>query len=64
MIILVWVNNYLILALYMLIYAVFHTVDKRKASQAEQSSDQNSHAEILEEKIDLAREQVLHRYVI
>ncbi|NXE38146.1 SPEF2 protein, partial [Ptilorrhoa leucosticta] len=35
--------------------------DKRKASQAEQSNDQNSDAEILEEKIDLAREQVLHR---
>ncbi|NXB65016.1 SPEF2 protein, partial [Struthidea cinerea] len=34
---------------------------KRKASQAEQSSDQNSDAEIQEEKIDLAREQVLHR---
>ncbi|NXY31069.1 SPEF2 protein, partial [Pomatorhinus ruficollis] len=34
---------------------------KRKASQAEQSSNQNSDAEILEEKIDLAREQVLHR---
>ncbi|NWY18209.1 SPEF2 protein, partial [Aphelocoma coerulescens] len=34
---------------------------KRKASRAEQSSDQNSDAEILEEKIDLAREQVLHR---
>ncbi|NXY07359.1 SPEF2 protein, partial [Pteruthius melanotis] len=34
---------------------------KRKASQAEQSSDQSSDAEILEEKIDLAREQVLHR---
>ncbi|NXA94808.1 SPEF2 protein, partial [Melanocharis versteri] len=34
---------------------------KRKASQAEQSSDQNSDAEILEEKLDLAREQVLHR---
>ncbi|XP_068858224.1 sperm flagellar protein 2 [Aphelocoma coerulescens] len=36
-------------------------LDKRKASRAEQSSDQNSDAEILEEKIDLAREQVLHR---
>ncbi|XP_041346141.1 sperm flagellar protein 2 [Pyrgilauda ruficollis] len=36
-------------------------LDERKASQAEQSSDQNSDAEILEEKIDLAREQVLHR---
>ncbi|XP_066038439.1 sperm flagellar protein 2 [Chamaea fasciata] len=36
-------------------------LDKRKASQAEQSSNQNSDAEILEEKIDLAREQVLHR---
>uniref|UniRef100_A0A8C3E2G8 Sperm flagellar 2 n=1 Tax=Corvus moneduloides TaxID=1196302 RepID=A0A8C3E2G8_CORMO len=36
-------------------------LDKRKASRAEQSSDQNSEAEILEEKIDLAREQVLHR---
>ncbi|NXP37451.1 SPEF2 protein, partial [Leiothrix lutea] len=34
---------------------------KRKASQAEQSSDKNSEAEILEEEIDLAREQVLHR---
>ncbi|NXD05421.1 SPEF2 protein, partial [Certhia familiaris] len=34
---------------------------KRKASQAGQSSNQNSDAEILEEKIDLAREQVLHR---
>ncbi|NXW75962.1 SPEF2 protein, partial [Hirundo rustica] len=34
---------------------------KRKTSQAEQSSNQNSEAEILEEKIDLAREQVLHR---
>ncbi|XP_039565949.1 sperm flagellar protein 2 [Passer montanus] len=34
---------------------------ERKASQAEQSSDQNSDAEILEENIDLAREQVLHR---
>ncbi|NXD93121.1 SPEF2 protein, partial [Chaetorhynchus papuensis] len=34
---------------------------KRKASQAEQSSDQNSDTEILEEKTDLAREQVLHR---
>uniref|UniRef100_A0A8C3R0N3 Sperm flagellar 2 n=1 Tax=Cyanoderma ruficeps TaxID=181631 RepID=A0A8C3R0N3_9PASS len=31
------------------------------ASQAEQSSNQNSDGEILEEKIDLAREQVLHR---
>lgn len=39
----------------------FHTVDKRKASQAEQNNNQNSEAEILEEKIDLAREQVLHR---
>ncbi|XP_058280070.1 sperm flagellar protein 2 [Hirundo rustica] len=36
-------------------------LDKRKTSQAEQSSNQNSEAEILEEKIDLAREQVLHR---
>ncbi|XP_064259173.1 sperm flagellar protein 2 isoform X4 [Passer domesticus] len=36
-------------------------LDERKASQAEQSSDQNSDAEILEENIDLAREQVLHR---
>ncbi|XP_062368778.1 sperm flagellar protein 2 [Cinclus cinclus] len=36
-------------------------IDKRKASQAEQSSNQNSDAEIHEEKIDLAREQVLHR---
>ncbi|XP_016160362.1 PREDICTED: sperm flagellar protein 2 isoform X3 [Ficedula albicollis] len=36
-------------------------IDKRKASQAEQSSNQNSDAEILEEKIDLAEEQVLHR---
>ncbi|XP_066195706.1 sperm flagellar protein 2 [Sylvia atricapilla] len=36
-------------------------LDKRKASQSEQSSNQNSDAEILEEKIDLAREQVLHR---
>ncbi|KAM4879293.1 sperm flagellar protein 2 [Sylvia borin] len=35
--------------------------DKRKASQCEQSSNQNSDAEILEEKIDLAREQVVHR---
>ncbi|NWZ62372.1 SPEF2 protein, partial [Acrocephalus arundinaceus] len=34
---------------------------KRKASQAEQSSNQNADAEILEEKIELAREQVLHR---
>ncbi|NWX64577.1 SPEF2 protein, partial [Promerops cafer] len=34
---------------------------KRKASLAEQSSNQNSDAEILEENIDLAREQVLHR---
>lgn len=45
----------------MLINVVFHTVDERKASQAEESSNQNSDAEILEEKIDLAREQVLHR---
>nr|XP_031363154.1 sperm flagellar protein 2 [Lonchura striata domestica] len=36
-------------------------LDKRKASQAEQSSNQNSDAQFLEEKIDLAREQVLHR---
>ncbi|XP_032941223.1 sperm flagellar protein 2 isoform X3 [Catharus ustulatus] len=36
-------------------------IDQRKASQAEQSSNQNSDAEIIEEKIDLAREQVLHR---
>ncbi|TRZ13179.1 hypothetical protein HGM15179_013922 [Zosterops borbonicus] len=36
-------------------------LDKRKASQAEQNNNQNSEAEILEEKIDLAREQVLHR---
>ncbi|XP_063280058.1 sperm flagellar protein 2 isoform X1 [Prinia subflava] len=36
-------------------------LDKRKTSQAEQSSSQNSDAEILEENIDLAREQVLHR---
>ncbi|XP_056369286.1 sperm flagellar protein 2 [Oenanthe melanoleuca] len=35
-------------------------IDKRKASQAEQNSNQNSDAEILEE-IDLAEEQVLHR---
>ncbi|NXU95911.1 SPEF2 protein, partial [Cettia cetti] len=34
---------------------------KRKASQAEQSSNQSTDAEILEENIDLAREQVLHR---
>ncbi|NXY15051.1 SPEF2 protein, partial [Atrichornis clamosus] len=35
---------------------------KTKASQTEQeTSDQNSEAEIFEEKIDLAREQVLHR---
>uniref|UniRef100_A0A8D2PSR3 Sperm flagellar 2 n=1 Tax=Zosterops lateralis melanops TaxID=1220523 RepID=A0A8D2PSR3_ZOSLA len=33
----------------------------KKASQAEQNNNQNSEAEILEEKIDLAREQVLHR---
>ncbi|XP_074389398.1 sperm flagellar protein 2 isoform X5 [Zonotrichia albicollis] len=39
----------------------FHTVDERKASQSEQSSNQNSDSEILEENIDLAREQVLHR---
>ncbi|XP_053858390.1 sperm flagellar protein 2 isoform X2 [Vidua macroura] len=36
-------------------------LDKRKASQVEQSSNQNSDAEILQEKINLAREQVLHR---
>ncbi|KAL9821940.1 sperm flagellar protein 2 isoform 2-T2 [Geothlypis trichas] len=36
-------------------------LDERKASQSEQSSNQNSDAEILEENIDLAREQVLHR---
>ncbi|KAF2984658.1 hypothetical protein EK904_012579, partial [Melospiza melodia maxima] len=35
--------------------------DERKASQSEQSSNQNSDSEILEENIDLAREQVLHR---
>ncbi|RLV98217.1 hypothetical protein DV515_00011017 [Chloebia gouldiae] len=40
------------------VYMLFY---KRKASQAEQSSDQNSDAQFLEEKIDLAREQVLHR---
>ncbi|NWX34313.1 SPEF2 protein, partial [Notiomystis cincta] len=34
---------------------------KRKASQAEQGSNQNSDAEIREEELDLAREQVLHR---
>ncbi|NXH88460.1 SPEF2 protein, partial [Edolisoma coerulescens] len=34
---------------------------KRKALEAEQSSNQCSDTEILEEKIDLAREQVLHR---
>lgn len=45
----------------MLVHVVFHAVDQRKASQAEQSSNQNSDAEIVEEKIDLAREQVLHR---
>ncbi|XP_057899496.1 sperm flagellar protein 2 [Melospiza georgiana] len=39
----------------------FHTVDERKASQSEQSSNQNSDSEILEENINLAREQVLHR---
>lgn len=49
----------------MLIYAVFHTADKSKSSQTEQeNNNQNSDAEILEEKIDLARDQVLHRYVI
>ncbi|XP_030824473.1 sperm flagellar protein 2 [Camarhynchus parvulus] len=36
-------------------------LDERKSSQSEQSSNQNSDAEILEENIDLAREQVLHR---
>ncbi|XP_037980774.1 sperm flagellar protein 2 isoform X3 [Motacilla alba alba] len=36
-------------------------LNERKASQAEQGSNQNSDAEILEEKVDLAREQVLHR---
>ncbi|KAI1240172.1 hypothetical protein IHE44_0011626, partial [Lamprotornis superbus] len=34
---------------------------KRKVSQVEQSSNQNSDAEVLEEKIDLAGDQVLHR---
>lgn len=49
----------------MLIYAIFHTVDKSKSSQTEQEkNNQNSYAEILEEKIDLARDQVLNRYVI
>ncbi|KAL2294194.1 hypothetical protein Nmel_007918, partial [Mimus melanotis] len=36
-------------------------IDRRKVSQAEQSSNQNSDAEILEEKIDLSRDQMLHR---
>ncbi|XP_030093204.2 LOW QUALITY PROTEIN: sperm flagellar protein 2 [Serinus canaria] len=36
-------------------------LDERKTSQGEQSSNQNSDAEILEENIGLAREQVLHR---
>ncbi|XP_071281661.1 sperm flagellar protein 2 isoform X1 [Agelaius tricolor] len=36
-------------------------LDERKASQSEKSSNQNSDAEILEENIDLAREQLLHR---
>ncbi|KAM6290170.1 sperm flagellar protein 2 [Aegotheles albertisi] len=35
--------------------------DKSKSSQAEQSNNQNSDTEILEEKIELARDQVLHR---
>ncbi|XP_015508822.1 sperm flagellar protein 2 isoform X2 [Parus major] len=34
---------------------------KRKSSQAEWSSSQNPDTEIVEEKIDLAREQILHR---
>ncbi|XP_009893017.1 PREDICTED: sperm flagellar protein 2, partial [Charadrius vociferus] len=37
-------------------------LDKSKSSQTEQeNNNQNSYAEILEEKIDLARDQVLHR---
>ncbi|XP_077027437.1 sperm flagellar protein 2 isoform X4 [Agelaius phoeniceus] len=36
-------------------------LDERKASQSEKSSNQNSDAEILEENIVLAREQLLHR---
>ncbi|XP_014731070.1 PREDICTED: sperm flagellar protein 2 [Sturnus vulgaris] len=36
-------------------------IGKRKLSQVEQSSNQNSDAEVLEEKIDLAGDQVLHR---
>lgn len=49
----------------MLIYPVFHTANKLKSSQTEQeNNNKNSDAEILEEKIDLARDQVLHRYVI
>ncbi|KAM6187056.1 sperm flagellar protein 2 [Sarcoramphus papa] len=35
--------------------------DKSKSSQTEQYNNQNSDAEILEEKIDLGRDQVLHR---
>lgn len=48
-----------------LIYAVFHAADKSKSSQTEQrNNDQNSEAEILEEKMDLVRDQMLNRYVI
>ncbi|XP_074022211.1 sperm flagellar protein 2 [Numenius arquata] len=35
--------------------------DKSKSSETKQENNQNSDAEILEEKIDLARDQVLHR---
>ncbi|NXB50519.1 SPEF2 protein, partial [Leucopsar rothschildi] len=35
--------------------------NKRKLSQVEQSSNQNSDAEVLEEEMDLAGDQVLHR---
>lgn len=49
----------------MLICAVFHTADKSKPSEIEQEdSSQNSDVKIVEEKTDLARDQVLHRYVI
>ncbi|XP_032848160.2 sperm flagellar protein 2 isoform X4 [Tyto alba] len=39
----------------------FHTADKSKSSQTEQNNNQNSDAEIIEEKTDLARDHVLHR---
>lgn len=65
-IILFGANHYLYNYLFqhMFIYAVFHTAHKSKPSQMEQKdNNQNSDAEILEEKIDLVRDQVLHRYV-